>query len=133
MQAPCIYPQAVLTQRKLLGLYLSCFGVFIYFLTTITFHYTAQVQRTKYKHLKRKQLTAADYTVNFKINQGMFDHFEYQYYNNLSPLSKIAQCKLYFKHEFETRLNHFQSVFSDSFQNDQIRIAVVTFAFNIPD
>ena len=67
--------------------------------------YIEQAQLIKYNAKKINQLTAADYTVNFKINQSMYDYFSNHYYDEANPLSKLAQCRLYFKTEFEKRLN----------------------------
>lgn len=64
-----------------------------------------QAQRNKYIEWQTNTISAADYTVSFKITDMMFDNFLNQYYDERNPLSMMAQCRIYFKNEFEYRLN----------------------------
>lgn len=72
-QAPCLVPKRDMRIRKIAGLFISCFAVFVYFYAIITIQYVEQVQRNRFIEWDFNTITAADYTVEFKINSNMYD------------------------------------------------------------
>jgi hypothetical protein len=126
-QAPCLVPRKQMRMRKIAGLYISCFAVFVYFFAIITIQYVEQVQRNRFIEWDFNTITAADYTVEFKINQSMYDQFVRDFYDETNPISEIGQCRLYIKEEMEKRLTAFPG---HGAPDEQIKIAIVTFAFD---
>lgn len=61
--------------RKLAGLYIACFAVFVYFFSMITIQYIEQRQRNRFIEWDFNTITAADYTVEFKISNKMYENF----------------------------------------------------------
>ena len=64
-----------------------------------------QVQRNRFIEWDFNTITAADYTVEFKITESMYDKFVDNYLDPTNPLSEIGQFRLYIKEEMERRLN----------------------------
>jgi len=126
---------------------LACMTVFVYFFSILAIQYMEQVQRNRFIEWDFNTITAADYTVEFKITEGMYDNFVDNYLDPTNPLSEIAQCRLYIKEEMERRLNCLPDPQGHEHHNsnelggrpsqpmpehhdDHIEIAVVTFAFD---
>ena len=85
------------------------------------------MQRNRFIQWDFNTITAADYTVEFKINQSMYDQFVRDFYDETNPISEIGQCRLYIKEEMEKRLASFPSHCE---VEEEIKIAMVTFAFD---
>lgn len=62
------------------------------------------MQRNRFIQWDFNTITAADYTVEFKISQSMYDQFVNDYHDETNPISEIGQCRLYIKEEMEKRL-----------------------------
>lgn len=79
-----------------------------------------------------KTVSAADYTVEFRIKPEMYDHFQEKYLNKQNPISEIGQFRTYVKEEMEARLNDFPNLGIDGDKDEEvvIRVACVTFAFD---
>lgn len=75
-------------------------------------------------------ITAADYTVEFKITQAMYDRFVRDHLDESNPISEIGQFRLYIKEEMEMRLTSMPCFHSGHESLQEIRIAMVTFAFD---
>ena len=77
-------------------------------------------------------MTAADYTVEFFITQEMWKEFVDKYHDEASPLSKIAQFRIYCKDELEIRMTAQPPLGLDGPESfvAPIRIALITFAFD---
>lgn len=48
------------------------------------------MQRNRFIQWDFNTITAADYTVEFKINQSMYDQFVKEYYDETNPISEIG-------------------------------------------
>jgi hypothetical protein len=57
----------------------------------------------------------------------MYDNFVKDYLDETNPISEVGQCRLYIKEEMERRLSTFPNMEGE---DDDIQIAVVTFAFD---
>lgn len=42
-----------------------------------------------------KTITAGDYSIEFDIDREQYDHFKNVYYQEINPISEMAQFKLY--------------------------------------
>lgn len=65
---PCLVPSDKMCQRKLIGLGIACFGVFIYLFVFISIEYVKAVQANEFIEWDVKTVSAADYTCEFGIN-----------------------------------------------------------------
>ena len=90
VQAPCLVPRGQQTQRKLIGLFVSCLGVFIYLFVQIWVEYVRKIEDNNYIEWDVQTITAADYTVEFTIDPAMFDNFKERYYDPANPISEIS-------------------------------------------
>lgn len=81
----------------IVALLAASLGVFIYFFATIYFQYIQNVQLNNYVDYDVKTLTAADYTVEFEIDNNMYLAFLKYFYDSKNPISEICQLKLYIK------------------------------------
>lgn len=77
-----------------------------------------------------KTISAADYTVEFRVKPEMYEHFQEKYLCETNPLSEIGQFRTYVKHEMEARLTDFPNLGIDGDGDDPVKIAIITFAFN---
>lgn len=79
-----------------------------------------------------KTISAADYTVEFRIEPEMYEQFQEKYLCETNPLSEIGQFRCYVKSEMEARLTEFPSLGIDGPEHadDPVKIAIITFAFN---
>lgn len=64
-----------MTYRKILGLVISCTGVALYLFAYTTIEYTKSVQKNMFVDWDVKTISAADYTVEFKITPDMYEYF----------------------------------------------------------
>ena len=77
-------------------------------------------------------ITASDYTVEFEIDPEMFAYFQNKYLDQSSPLSEIAQFRLFIKDEMEHRLTEFPGLGYEGSEGDRapVKIAIITFAYS---
>lgn len=94
-----------MVSRKVAGLYIACFGVFVYFYTLLCFEYYRRIQANQYVEWDLKTITAGDYTIEFPITSKMFTFFEINYYDPSNPIPKVAQLRYFIKDELETRFS----------------------------
>lgn len=73
-------------------------------------------------------VTAGDYTIEFDMPPESHAYFIDHYHNPHSPMSEIAQFKLYVQTELESRLSSMEDLGLDG-QTDKIVIAQITFAY----
>jgi hypothetical protein len=76
VQAPCIVPTAKLLPRKILGLAISAVAVWIYLFVHVTVEYIKSVQQNMFVDWDVKTISAADYTVEFRVKPEMYEHFQ---------------------------------------------------------
>ena len=78
-----------------------------------------------------KTISAADYTVEFRVTESMYDAFQIKYLDETNPISEIGQFRSYVKDEMESRLTEFPALGIDGPEGDAmpVKIAVITFAF----
>jgi hypothetical protein len=112
------------------GLITSCTAVFIYLFTIVYFDYIKTLQKTKFVDFDVKTITAGDYTVEFDIEEAIYEEFKLNYYDPTNPMGEINQFKLYVQLELEKRLNEFPSNGVDGPGEQDIKIAQITFAFD---
>ena len=72
------------------GLYVACFGVFVYFYMVLCIDYYRRVQANHYIEWDLKTITAGDYTIEFPITPKMFTVFENEFYDPTNPIPKVA-------------------------------------------
>lgn len=93
-----------MSHRKVLGLFIGCLGVFIYLYTLVYLDYIGVVQKLKYIDFDVKTITAGDYTVEFDLDEDIYDNFLKNYYDPTNPIPEVSQFKLYVQLELEKRL-----------------------------
>ena len=71
------------------GLIIACTGVFIYLFTVVYFDYIKTLQKTKYVDFDVKTITAGDYSIEFDINDELYDEFVQNYYDPTNPMGEI--------------------------------------------
>ena len=77
-----------------------------------------------------KTITAGDYTVEFDLEEEIYDEFLDNYFDKTNPMGEVSQFKLYVQLELERRLNDFPNQGVDGPQDYYIKIAQITFAFD---
>jgi len=90
VQIPCIIPSEDLTIRKVYGLAISCVGVWIYLFVHVTIEYIKSIQSNSYVEWDVKTCSAADYTVEFRIEPEMYEYFQDKYLDETNPISEIG-------------------------------------------
>lgn len=75
MQVPCIIPTDKLLNRKILGLIISASAVWIYLFVHISVEYIKNVQQNMFVDWDVKTISAADYTVEFRVTPEMYEYF----------------------------------------------------------
>ena len=132
LQMPCLIPADKMVERKVLGLAISCIGVFLYLFMFLSVEYIKCVQDNMFIDWDVKTVSAADYTCEFGISEEMYENFTNKYLDETNPISEIGQFRSYVKDEMEARLTEFPGQGVDGPEGDEapVKIAVVTFAFN---
>jgi hypothetical protein len=79
-----------------------------------------------------KTVSAADYTVEFRVTPDMYEYFQENFLQEDNPISEIGQFRTYVKNEMEARLTDFppENYEGDEGNIEDVKIAVITFAFN---
>jgi len=132
MQVPCIVPTDKILNRKILGLIISASAVWIYLFVHISVEYIKSVQQNMFVDWDVKTISAADYTVEFRVTPEMYEYFQDKYLCETNPLSEIGQFRCYVKSEMEARLTDFPCLGIDGpgMEDEPVKIAIITFAFN---
>jgi len=105
IQVACLVPENRVYARKLMGLLISCLGVLIYCFALTYFDYIRSIEKNKYLDFDVMTITAGDYTIEFDMPHHSFDYFKKVYLNDKSPMSEIAQFRLYVQEELEQRIS----------------------------
>ena len=131
VQAPCVVPNDQFVMRKVLGLTVACCGVMIYLFVHISVEYIKSVQGNMFVDWDVKTISAADYTIEFRIHPEMYEHFQEKYLDDTNPISEIGQFRTYVKDEMESRLTEMPALGIDGPEGDEmpVKIAIITFAF----
>ena len=79
-----------MVSRKVAGLYIACFGVFVYLYVLLCINYQRRVQANKYIEWDAKTITAGDYSIEFPITPKMFAVFETNFYDITNSMPKVA-------------------------------------------
>ena len=119
-----------MSHRKILGLFIGCLGVFIYLYTLVYLDYIGVVQKLKYIDFDVKTITAGDYTVEFDLDEDIYDNFLKNYYDPTNPIPEISQFKLYVQLELEKRLTLMPDQGYEEQPPESIKIAQITFAYD---
>lgn len=90
VQVPCYVPADQITIRKIYGLAVSCIGVWIYLFVHCTIEYVKSIQANAFVDWDVKTCSAADYTVEFRIEPEMYDYFVEKYLDETNPISEIG-------------------------------------------
>ena len=132
LQMPCLIPREALPVRKVMGLFVCVFAVFVYFLVFVLVDYQRSAEAHKFVDWDVKTITAADYSVEFNIPESMYEAFVTRFHDPTNPISEIGQLRLYIKHEMERRLSAFPPLGMDGPEGDEmpVKIAMITFAFD---
>lgn len=109
---------------------------FIYVFIIIFFDYIKAIEGNLYIDFDINTITAGDYTIEFDMPPESHAYFMDHYFNKHSPMSEIAQFKLYVQHELETRISAMADLGLDdnhakkaAEENKKIGIAQITFAY----
>ena len=105
VQVPCVLSDEEMSHRKILGLFIGCLCIFIYLYTLVYLDYIQVVQKLKYIDFDVKTITAGDYTVEFNLDEDMYDYFLQNYFDLTNPITECAQFKLFVQIELEKRLS----------------------------
>ncbi len=92
-QWSCEFPNEERQQRKLVGLLISCIGVFIALFYTVYVDYIKCVAKTNFIDWDVKTITAADYTVEMTIQDEMYEKFCSDVYEVNCGVSKAQAFK----------------------------------------
>lgn len=79
----------------------------IYCFTIVYFDYIRAIEKNKYLDFDVQTITAGDYTIEFDIKGSSYEHFKTVYLNKDSPMSELAQFRLYIQNELEDRISEF--------------------------
>lgn len=75
VQAPCLIPDNLRTERRVFGLIVACISVFVYLFTVVYFDYVSTVQANNYVDWDVKTITAGDYTIEFDIEKEAYERW----------------------------------------------------------
>lgn len=64
-----------MNHRQTIGLLIGCISVFIYLFSLVYFDYIKVVQKNKYIDFDVKTITAGDYTIEFDIDENIYNNF----------------------------------------------------------
>jgi len=76
------------SDRRIIGLYISCITVFIYFFMLVFVDYVRCKQDTLYIDWDVKTVTAGDYTIEFKVSIELYQKFLQKFYDEANPISE---------------------------------------------
>ena len=135
VQVPCITPSRNLPLRYAQGFIVACISVLVIFFAVIFTEYQRAVQEYKFVEYDYKLLTAADYTIEFFVTHGMWEHFLENYFDENNPISEIGQFRLYIINVFEERIKNlpacYPEIYPDDYDNPyEPKVAMVNFAYN---
>mmetsp|Transcript_5223 Transcript_5223/g.8085 ORF Transcript_5223/g.8085 Transcript_5223/m.8085 type:complete len:884 (-) Transcript_5223:266-2917(-) len=130
LQAPCNIDPDTVNMRQVGGLVGASLAVLIYLFTVVYFDYIKSVQKNKFVDFDVKTITAGDYTIEFDIDEEVYENFEKNYYDETNPMSEAAQFKLYVQLELEQRISDFPNLGVDGDEDKPIKIAQITFAYH---
>jgi len=130
IQVPCVLSEAEMSHRKIIGLFIGCLAIFIYLYTLVYLDYVQVVQKLKYIDFDVKTITAGDYTIEFDLDEDMYDHFIRNYFDPTNPIAECAQFKLYVQLELEKRLSDMPDLGYEEEEQKEIKIAQITFAYD---
>ena len=119
LQTPCIIPEKAdlagksLKEREftnkeirqIFGLMVGCLAVFVYMFVVIYIDYIKQVQKNKFVDFDVKTITAGDYTVEFDIDESIYNKWKDHYHMGVNPISEMAQFKIYVQTKLEERIS----------------------------
>ena len=96
------------------------------------------MQKNRYIEWDFNTITAADYTVEFRIFKETYDNWLSTYLDLSNPISEISQFRLFIKDEMEKRLSdmpcnkyhHVDLDTSCTHDHEEVKIAMITFAFD---
>lgn len=80
VQAPCIVPRELYTERLVFGLFAGCLMIFIFLFTYSYFDTMKYIQRSLYVDYDVKTITAADYGIEFDITKEQYAHWKSHYH-----------------------------------------------------
>ena len=112
-----------------MGLFLTCMNLLGAMFFFIVLHYLTNLQDIKYAEWDLKTVTAADYTVEFRIPRPLFENFcqQRELRGDKQPdESKVFDFSEYLKEKLEEILNERPIVFDE----EEIKIANIAFAFD---
>jgi len=125
--------------RRLFGLIVGSSTAFIYIFIIVFFDYIKAIEGNLYIDFDINTITAGDYTIEFDMPPESHAYFIDHYFNPHSPMSEIAQFKLYVQTELEARLSSMADLgLDDPHQGEpkvdlgekkKIVIAQITFAY----
>lgn len=62
-------------ERQILGLYMACTAVFIFFYSTVYFDYIRAIESTNQLDYDVKTITAGDYSSEFNITHTLYENW----------------------------------------------------------
>ena len=77
-------------ERRAIGLMIACIGVHVYLFSIIYFDYIRVVADNEYVDYDVRTITAADYTVEFDIEDHMYNTWKMRYLDPKNPMSEIV-------------------------------------------
>lgn len=72
---PCEIDNDMVLERHIYGLVGASLAVFIYLFTVVYIDYVKSVQTNSYVDFDVQTITAADYTIEFDLEEGMYETF----------------------------------------------------------
>jgi len=100
-----LVPEKDFKGRRLFGLIVGSSTAFIYIFIIVFFDYIKAIEGNLYIDFDINTITAGDYTIEFDMPPESHAYFIDHYFNPHSPMSEIAQFKLYVQTELEARLS----------------------------
>jgi hypothetical protein len=93
---------------------MGCLTVFTYLFAIVSYDYIRTYQELLFVDWDVKTITAADYTVEFKLEKNTHQYWQKHFHDPTNPMSENMQFKLYVEQEFEKRINQMEDLGYDA-------------------
>lgn len=136
-QVPCYYDSDEITQAKTAGLFISCLTVFIALYTMLNTDFIRAKQRNDFVEFDVNTITAGDYSIEFDIEDEVYESFLTQVYHNDEEefsKAKFGQTpniafREWIKKLFEDRISDLPDLGYEDEVQERINISICTLAF----
>ena len=139
IQIGCVIPQAQVVDRRVYGLAVGCFCVFLALFSINFLDYIAKDQENQYIAWDVKTITSGDYTVEFDIPPAFFERWVDKHYlkfigkqhreSGKCYVAKVDAFRDWITMEMERRLDLLPDLGYEDEPVEHVKIALTSFAF----